>query len=78
MTVPHQPLDLRADEDRKWRPPDSRLALVDAIRAYALMGLFLLHVEQQFELYWAAPKPSLEHFRGVRTIGWEDIFPACP
>ena len=58
MTVPHQPLDLRADEDRKWRPPDSRLALVDAIRAYALMGLFLLHVEQQFELYWAAPKPS--------------------
>ena len=58
MTVPHQPLDLRADEDRKWRPPNSRLALVDAIRAYALMGLFLLHVEQQFELYWAAPKPS--------------------
>jgi uncharacterized protein len=58
VTVPDQPLDFRVDEDRKWRPPDSRLALVDAIRAYALIGLFLLHVEQQFELYWAAPKPS--------------------
>lgn len=60
--LPDQPLDFRADEDRKWRPPDSRLALVDAIRAYALIGLFLLHVQQQFELYWAAPKPSWSTF----------------
>ena len=36
----------------------SRLALVDALRGYALMGLFLVHMEEYFELYWANPHPA--------------------
>ena len=36
----------------------SRLELVDALRGYALMGLFLVHMEEYYELYWANPHPS--------------------
>jgi len=36
----------------------SRAAMVDALRGYALMGLFLVHMEEYFELYWANPKPG--------------------
>jgi uncharacterized protein len=32
-----------------------RLAIVDALRGYALMGLFLVHMLEYFELYWAHP-----------------------
>lgn len=32
-----------------------RLAIVDALRGYALMGLFLVHMLEYFELYWANP-----------------------
>ena len=35
----------------------SRLELVDALRGYALMGLFLVHMEEYYELYWADPHP---------------------
>jgi uncharacterized protein len=35
-----------------------RLELVDALRGYALMGLFLVHMSEYFELYWADPQPS--------------------
>jgi uncharacterized protein len=35
----------------------SRLELVDALRGYALMGLFLVHMEEYYELYWASPHP---------------------
>jgi len=37
----------------------SRLEMVDALRGYALMGLFLVHMAEYFELYWASPKPTL-------------------
>lgn len=36
----------------------SRLELVDALRGYALMGLFLVHMEEYYELYWANPHPA--------------------
>jgi len=36
----------------------SRLDLVDALRGYALMGLFLVHMEEYFELYWSNPQPA--------------------
>jgi uncharacterized protein len=36
----------------------SRMALVDALRGFALMGLFLVHCIELFELYWAHPKPG--------------------
>jgi len=35
-----------------------RLALVDGLRGYALMGLFLVHMLEYFELYWAHPDPT--------------------
>lgn len=31
---------------------DSRIHLVDSLRGYALMGLFLVHMVEYFELYW--------------------------
>lgn len=36
----------------------SRLVLVDALRGFALMGLFLVHMVELFELYWLAPRPD--------------------
>lgn len=33
-----------------------RLILVDVIRGFALMALFLVHMMESYELYWAAPR----------------------
>lgn len=35
-----------------------RMELVDALRGFALMGLFLVHMVEFFELHWYSPKPS--------------------
>ncbi len=35
--------------------PAERLELVDSLRGYALMGLFLVHMVERFELYWLNP-----------------------
>jgi len=35
-----------------------RLAIVDGLRGYALMGLFLVHMLEYFELYWSDPTPN--------------------
>lgn len=35
--------------------------MVDALRGYALMGLFLVHMVEYFELYWLDPQPSAVH-----------------
>jgi uncharacterized protein len=40
---------------------DGRLEMVDALRGYALMGLFLVHMIEYFELYWLDPRPSAVH-----------------
>lgn len=37
---------------------EARVALVDALRGYALMGLFMVHMSELFELYWAHPEES--------------------
>ena len=39
--------------------PIVRIERVDALRGYALMGLFFVHMVEYYELYWADPKPSL-------------------
>jgi uncharacterized protein len=39
----------------------SRLELVDSLRGFALLGLFLVHCVELFELYWAHPTPSPVH-----------------
>ena len=35
--------------------PTGRMELVDSLRGYALMGLFLVHMVERFELYWLDP-----------------------
>src|SRR5690606_30156740 len=35
--------------------PAERLELVDSLRGYALMCLFLVHMVERFELYWLDP-----------------------
>ncbi|RYG37008.1 MAG: DUF418 domain-containing protein [Burkholderiales bacterium] len=35
-----------------------RLDVVDALRGFALLGLFLVHCVELFELYWAHPTPG--------------------
>ena len=35
-----------------------RIDLVDALRGYALFGLFMVHCVERFELYWLAPAPD--------------------
>ncbi|WOI54768.1 DUF418 domain-containing protein [Parvularcula sp. LCG005] len=43
----------------KAPPFFERLVIVDALRGYALMGLFLVHCVEYFELYWLNPYPSV-------------------
>jgi uncharacterized protein len=38
-----------------------RIDLLDALRGYALMGLFLVHCVELYELYWLHPEPSAVH-----------------
>jgi uncharacterized protein len=41
------------------RGQDSRLQVVDVLRGFALMGLFLVHMIESYELYWSDPKPGI-------------------
>jgi uncharacterized protein len=43
----------------KALPPD-RIVLIDALRGYALMGLFLVHMVEYYELLWYPPPQSLD------------------
>ncbi|MBX3563794.1 MAG: DUF418 domain-containing protein [Sphingomonas sp.] len=38
---------------------EERLQLVDVLRGFALMALFLVHMLESYELYWAAPQPGI-------------------
>lgn len=38
-----------------------RLDIVDALRGFALMGIFLVHMVEYFELYWYNPEPGMVH-----------------
>jgi len=38
-----------------------RIEVIDAIRGFALMGLFLVHMVEYFELYWYSPDPGWVH-----------------
>lgn len=40
-----------------------RILVVDMIRGFALMGLFLIHVLEYYELYWVDPQPG-----PIRTV----------
>jgi uncharacterized protein len=39
----------------------NRIDLVDALRGYALFGLFMVHMVERFELYWLNPVPDAWH-----------------
>jgi uncharacterized protein len=36
----------------------SRITMVDGLRGYALLGLFLVHCVERFEIYWLSPHPD--------------------
>ena len=36
-----------------------RIVLIDALRGYALLGLFIVHMVEYFELYWYNPQPTI-------------------
>jgi len=38
-----------------------RVVLADALRGFALMGLFIVHMVEYFELYWYKPEPGWIH-----------------
>lgn len=40
---------------------DNRISLVDALRGYALLGLFLVHCVERFEVFWLAPQFDAWH-----------------
>ena len=37
---------------------NNRIAMVDALRGFALLGLFLVHCVERFELHWIDPQPG--------------------
>ncbi len=49
------------DSDRQAVTPQvasARLDVVDVLRGFALAGLFLVHMMESYELYWAHPDKS--------------------
>lgn len=44
---------------------DNRIHFLDALRGYALMGLFLIHMIEYFELYWRNPPFTSETINTV-------------
>jgi uncharacterized protein len=40
-------------------PANERIGLIDSLRGYALMGLFLVHMIEYYELYWSNPVESV-------------------
>ncbi|WP_419319999.1 DUF418 domain-containing protein [Caulobacter sp. ErkDOM-E] len=39
----------------------TRNDLIDTLRAFALIGVFMVHMFEQFEIYWASPQQTLTH-----------------
>ena len=46
---------------------NNRIVMVDGLRGYALLGLFMVHCVERFELYWLDPVPD-PWFDGVMAI----------
>lgn len=46
---------------------DKRIVMVDALRGFALLGLFLVHCVERFELHWLDPRPG-PWFDGVFAV----------
>lgn len=44
---------------------DNRIHFLDALRGYALMGLFLIHMIEYFELYWRQPAANPELINSI-------------
>lgn len=43
------------------RAGSDRVVFVDALRGFALLGLFVVHMCELYELWWANPYPNLTH-----------------
>ena len=53
--------DSRGDDVTPQPAYQPRIDMVDSLRGFALMGLFLNHSIEYFELYWAHPTKSVIH-----------------
>ena len=42
-------------------PVRPRIMLADSLRGFALMGLYIVHMVEYFELYWYKPEPGWVH-----------------
>ena len=42
-------------------PMRPRIVLADSLRGFALMGLYIVHMVEYFELYWYKPEPGWVH-----------------
>lgn len=43
------------------QPNSGRIVFLDALRGFALFGLFIVHMVEYFELYWFKPEPGWVH-----------------
>jgi uncharacterized protein len=55
MDIQNQP----AIDNSQVAKPNERIGLIDSLRGYALMGLFLVHMIEYYELYWYRPVESV-------------------
>ena len=39
--------------------PNQRIEMIDALRGFALLGLFMVHMVERLELYWFDPQPDV-------------------
>ena len=46
---------LGASLDKQIRAGSQRLELLDSVRGFALMSLFLVHSVEQYEIFWSHP-----------------------
>lgn len=47
--------------DRDMPAAPARNDLIDTLRAFALIGVFMVHMFEQFEIYWVSPQENLTH-----------------
>jgi uncharacterized protein len=47
--------------DRDTPTASTRNQLIDTLRAFALIGVFMVHMFEQFEIYWVSPQENLTH-----------------
>lgn len=61
VTQPIRNDRVRERPSAAFAPARERIVVADALRGFALMGLFIVHMVEYFELYWYQPEPGWIH-----------------